>query len=354
MGFSKGHLHSLPSTNRSISQFTPENGNIVVKINSEQPDKDGRVVFHGSVTDDGVGMTEAEQQRLFKRFSQANKRVAQTYKGSGLGLSISKEIVKVLGGDMSVTSSPGLGSTFSWTTIHKSPSRQELTSHLESAASETTNVEKYSIQASTSTHTPTLTWPSPPPPKFKRICVAEDNPINLRHLAKNLETLGYEYVLCVNGQEALDSFRRADSDIDAVIIDMSMPVMDGLEATRLMREYEDETEQREKGGKEGEKEGGKEGGREGGKEEEKEEEREKEEQGKEKGSDANSRRPLTRRTPIIALSGNAMREQVQEAMAAGTSDYMIKPCKRAQLLSMLNHWERIQHQGSAHTPLVVK
>ncbi|KAK6006044.1 hypothetical protein QM012_006454 [Aureobasidium pullulans] len=285
-------------------KFTPENGNIVVDIYSEPPDQDGQVVFHGSVMDDGVGMTEAEQQRLFKRFSQANKRVAQTYKGSGLGLSISKEIVKVLGGDMAVESAAGVGSTFSFTTMHGCPTESELASFLEQAtigtAAVTTDLERFEMSNSAS-----IT----PMPKFKKICVAEDNPINLRHLSKNLEVLGYEYVLCNNGKEALDNFTIPESDIDAVIIDMSMPIMDGLEATRLMREYE------------------------------------------KAHPSTNSRRI---RIPIIALSGNAMKEQVEEAMAAGTSDYMIKPCKRAQLKVMLEHWERIMHDGSAHTPLVVK
>ncbi|KAG9545740.1 hypothetical protein KCU79_g16318, partial [Aureobasidium melanogenum] len=286
-------------------KFTPEKGNIVVDIYSEPPDQDGRVVFHGSVTDDGVGMTEAEQQRLFKRFSQANKRVAQTYKGSGLGLSISKEIVKVLGGDMAVKSSAGIGSTFSFTTMHDCPTESELALFREQGkktgiTAVATDLEKFEMNNSASI---------PPIPKFKKICVAEDNPINLRHLSKNLEVLGYDFVLCNNGKEALDNFTLPESDIDAVIIDMSMPIMDGLEATRLMREHE------------------------------------------KSHPSTNSRRiPI----PIIALSGNAMKEQVEEAMAAGTSDYMIKPCKRAQLKLMLEHWERIMHDGSAHTPLVAK
>jgi PAS domain S-box-containing protein len=151
-------------------KFTPENGNIVVDIYSDPPDKDGRIVFHGSVTDDGVGMTEAEQQRLFKRFSQANKRVAQTYKGSGLGLSISKEIVKVLGGDMAVKSTAGVGSTFSFTTLHDYPTESELASFLQSGNGVTavaTDLEKFEILESES---------KAPIPKFKKICVAEDNP----------------------------------------------------------------------------------------------------------------------------------------------------------------------------------
>jgi PAS domain S-box-containing protein len=151
-------------------KFTPENGNIVVDISSDLPGEDGRIVFHGSVTDDGVGMTEAEQQRLFKRFSQANKRVAQTYKGSGLGLSISKEIVKVLGGDMAVKSTAGVGSTFSFTTIHDYPTESELDSFLKSGdgvIAVSTDLEKFELLNSES---------KAPIPKFKKICVAEDNP----------------------------------------------------------------------------------------------------------------------------------------------------------------------------------
>lgn len=144
----------------------------MVDIYSESPDEDGRVVFHGSVTDDGVGMTEAEQQRLFKRFSQANKRVAQTYKGSGLGLSISKEIVKVLGGDMAVESTAGVGSTFSFTTMHDCPTESELASFLEQGntgkTAVATDLEKFEMSNSAS-----IT----PIPKFKKICVAEDNPL---------------------------------------------------------------------------------------------------------------------------------------------------------------------------------
>lgn len=131
--------------------------------------------------------------------------------------------------------------------------------------------------------------------------------INLRHLAKNLDTLGYQYILCSNGQEALDMFRRPQSNIDAVIIDMSMPIMDGLEATRRMRELEASH-----------------------------------------FVDSGTTRPST---PIIALSGNAMKEQIDDAMAAGTSDYLVKPCRRGDLARTLAYWERIIHTGAPHKPM---
>lgn len=120
-------------------------------------------------------MSEAEQQRLFKRFSQANKRVAQTYKGSGLGLSISKELVKVLGGDMTVKSAPGVGSTFGFFTMHDCPTKKEMAAFLKLGAGLTTvatDLEKFEISNSAAIV---------PPPKFRKVCVAEDNPYVPEH-----------------------------------------------------------------------------------------------------------------------------------------------------------------------------
>lgn len=58
------------------------------------------------------------------------------------------------------------------------------------------------------------------------------------------------------------------------------------------------------------------------------------------------------RTPIIALSGNALKEQIQDAMAVGTSDYLVKPCKRADLAKTLSYWERVVHTGAPHKPML--
>lgn len=138
---------------------------------------------------------------------------------------------------MHVESVKGKGSTFAFTSVHDIPTKDELVgflrqSDLPSEAALVTELESFSIA-----NTPAIEAP-----RFGMVCVAEDNPyvssrkiadvmltmassINLRHLAKNLDVLGYKYTLCTNGQEALDKFREADSNIDAVIIDMSMPVM---------------------------------------------------------------------------------------------------------------------------------
>ena len=151
-------------------KFTPENGRIMVDVYSDPPTKDGRVVLHGSVTDNGLGMTEGEQERLFKRFSQANRKVAQLYGGSGLGLSISKELVTVMGGEMSVQSEYGKGSTFSFTTLHDPPTRHELLDFLRLKSQKDDDGRNMGHALSLSE------LPAVQVPPFKTILVAEDNP----------------------------------------------------------------------------------------------------------------------------------------------------------------------------------
>lgn len=146
-------------------------------------------------------------------------RVAQLYGGSGLGLSISKELVTVMGGDMHVESALGKGSTFSFTSRHDPPTKEELVKFLRQS-----NFPEDGLPAHCSPSDVELTAESPPP-KFRMIGVAEDNPINLQHLAKQLKMLGYQYTLCSNGREILDKFCEPDSIIDCCVLDMSMPVM---------------------------------------------------------------------------------------------------------------------------------
>lgn len=282
-------------------KFTQEYGNIILDFHVSRPDNHGRVKLHSSVTDDGLGMTEAEQKNLFQRFSQANRKVAQLYGGSGLGLSISKELVRVMGGEMYVESEKGKGSTFSFTSIHDQPSTSELAA-VQQEYKVVTGVSSNLVNGTAtsqgdSEHTP---------PKFRTVGVAEDNPINLKILATHLTKLGYQFVLCTNGQEILDEVCEPNSVIDCCILDMSMPIMDGLKASRRIREHESSL----------------------------------------------TRKATSQKMPIIALSGNALKEQVAAAMAAGCSDYLVKPCKQVDLARRLAYWERIVHTGAEHKPML--
>jgi PAS domain S-box-containing protein len=276
-------------------KFTQEHGSITIDLSATPPGDTGKAVLHGSVTDDGLGMSEVEQQNLFQRFSQANRRVAQLYGGSGLGLSISKELIRTMGGDITVKSEHGKGSTFSFTSQLFAPTKQELASFLGHADTTSTLLRGEAELEFTngSVDVPNAT------PKFRMIGVAEDNAINLKHLARHLKMLGYESVLCVNGKEIYDEVCEPGNLIDCVIMDMNMPLMDGVTSTRLIRQFEQ--------GKEGRK-----------------------------------------RTPIIALSGNALKEQISTALAAGCSDYIVKPCNQVNLGLALSYWERIVHTGAEH------
>ena len=125
---------------------------------------------------------------------------------------------------MRVKSAQGRGSTFSFTSLHDLPTKEELVKFLRQS-----NFPEDGLPAVTSPGEPELTISKVSlgrsPPKFRLIGVAEDNPINLQHLARHLKTLGYKYTLCTNGREILDKFCEPDSIIDCCILDMSMPVM---------------------------------------------------------------------------------------------------------------------------------
>jgi PleD family two-component response regulator len=155
--------------------------------------------------------------------------VAQLYGGSGLGLSISKELVRVMGGDMHVESTLEKGSTFSFTSLHDPPTKDELVKFLRQS-----NFPQDGLSADCSPCDDGLAVESSPP-KFRMIGVAEDNPINLQYLAKQLKMLGYQYILCANGQEILDKFCEPDSVIDCCVLDMSMPVMGKFLITTMRR-----------------------------------------------------------------------------------------------------------------------
>jgi CheY-like chemotaxis protein len=276
-------------------KFTQERGSITIDLSVLPLDSSGKVILHGSVTDDGLGMSDLEQQNLFQRFSQANRRVAQLYGGSGLGLSISKELVRVMGGDITVKSEQGKGSTFSFTSHLVAPTEEELANFLERSTTMSTPTPGAADLALTSEALDIAATI----PKFRMIGVAEDNPINLKHLARHLKILGYESTLCVDGREIRDKVCEPGSLIDCCIMDMSMPRMDGVTSTRLIRGYEE-------------------------------------------------RLGTRRRIPIIALSGNALKDQITDALSAGCSDYFVKPCKQADLRRVLSYWERVIHTGAEH------
>ncbi|HEX7943831.1 MAG TPA: ATP-binding protein, partial [Phenylobacterium sp.] len=209
-----------------------------------------------TVSDSGVGIARDRLEQLFQRFSQVDPTATRKFGGTGLGLAISRELVELLGGQVSVTSVEGRGSAFTF--------ELPLTWVGPSVAAD--------VADETPTALPAL-----------RILAAEDNKTNQLLLHALLEPLDVTVRMTSDGAEALAAFR--DQDFDLVLMDIQMPVMNGVDAVRAIRALE-----AERGGS---------------------------------------------RTPILALSANVMSYQIEEYLAAGMSGFIAKPIEMAALISAM-------------------
>lgn len=173
-----------------------------LKVHNEQ-----NVRLRFSVSDSGIGISEGNQENLFKPFTQADSSTSRQFGGSGLGLSICKHLVERMNGVIGVLSSENQGSTF-WFEIELSQSSDELLTEV--------NISKNNL-------------------KFTglKILVAEDNVINTKVFSNMLHTLGATISLAANGEEA---FQMAESDdYDLILMDCQMPIIDGHESTKRIR-----------------------------------------------------------------------------------------------------------------------
>ena len=186
-------------------KFTAE-GSIEVVVSRE---KEGTVRFE--VRDSGIGIPEAKLQTIFDPFTQADGSHTRQYGGTGLGLTITRRLVDLMGGRLGAESREGYGSRF----------------FVELSLPSRPGPERVERPAEAS--------PQAPLPLLD-VLVAEDNPINQKVICSMLRRQGWTVTLATNGQEAYDRFRQARFDL--VLMDIQMPEVDGLEATRLIRREE--------------------------------------------------------------------------------------------------------------------
>jgi CheY-like chemotaxis protein len=252
-------------------KFTPEGGRIRLDASLLAAEA-GRYKVRISVSDTGIGISPEQQALLFSPFQQAESTTTRKYGGTGLGLAISKRIVEIMSGEITLESEPGKGSTFTVTVplpaAHKDAA--EILADEESAAAEAAGGEAA-------------------PGEFagRRLLLAEDVEINREIVVTLLEPSGIEIDSAENGAEALRLFSEDPSRYDLIFMDMQMPVMDGCEATRHIRDLPE---------------------------------------------------PRARDIPIIALTANVFKEDVDRCLAAGMNSHIGKPLSLADITSKLRKY----------------
>jgi two-component system, sensor histidine kinase len=165
-----------------------------------------------SVTDTGIGMDEAMQARVFQRFVQGDDTPSRRASGAGLGLEISRDLARLMGGDITVRSRPGAGSTFTASLPLDSAGAPALASHA---------IDK----------------PVAGSYRPLRVLVAEDHPVNRAYMEAVLDKLGHRAVFAADGDAAVHAVmaQPAGEEFDIVLMDLHMPGMDGFSAARAIR-----------------------------------------------------------------------------------------------------------------------
>jgi PAS domain S-box-containing protein len=187
-------------------------GRIEVAIKPE-PNEQDELILRFTVTDSGIGLTDKAIDRLFTAFTQADSSTSRTYGGTGLGLSISMQLVEMMGGQIGVDSTKGIGSAF-WFTVCYQPAKKTVV-----AKGKRSDIDRWVASRSL------------------KILVAEDNTVNQHIIRTILTKLDHSVEIAKDGQCAINLFNSGDFDV--ILMDIRMPVMDGLEATAFIRAMDD-------------------------------------------------------------------------------------------------------------------
>lgn len=203
----------------NAAKFT-DSGSITLKV-LRQASAGAEAQLCFEVHDTGIGISDAQKARLFQPFSQADGSITRRFGGTGLGLALSRSLAQIMGGEVGVDSEPGKGSCF-WLRV---PLRLPAAADLAAMPSAVVSSAVSPVEAQVSGR----------PGRYGgRLLVAEDNPMNQEVLQGLLEDLGVSCLMVDDGQQAVAACLQEHFDL--VLMDMQMPVMDGLSATRVLRE----------------------------------------------------------------------------------------------------------------------
>ncbi len=244
-------------------KFT-ESGQVKIEVCLDEKEQDTGTV-HFTVSDTGIGIPPERLDRLFKSFSQVDASTTREYGGTGLGLVISKSLVEMMGGRIDVKSRPGKGTVFWFSAVFRIPSG-------ESAYQLSGNPDSSPVSA----QPPSLTDVCK---EQHRILLAEDNDVNRMLVVAILEKNGFCTNAVVNGREAVEALKKYPFSL--VLMDVNMPEMDGLTATRVIR------------------------------------------------------CELKSRVPVIALTAHAMKDDRERCFEAGMNEYLTKPVQPQKLLQVI-------------------
>ena len=270
------HINVLSDPNRlnqilmnilsNAVKYTPVGGHIRLEV-QELPRGEHYAKYRFIIEDDGIGMSEEYLKTIFDPFTREEKSGTNHVQGTGLGMAITKRVVNLMGGIIRVESTPGHGSRF----------EVVLEFPIDTAAE----------QAACDQAAPEAEKGVSPLDGMRFLC-AEDNLINAEILEMLLESKGASCKICANGQEVVDTFAGVQpGEYDMILMDVQMPVMDGLEAARRIRSGEN---------------------------------------------------PLGKTIPILALTANAFLEDMQKSKDAGMNEHLSKPVDIATLEQMVRRF----------------
>lgn len=259
-------------------KFTPENGEISLTAFQKKID-DNRVKLRVEVRDSGIGLTPEQQEKLFTAFEQADGSITRKYGGTGLGLAICKKILTTLGGDIWVISKPNKGSCFFF----------ELDADLGEPLTGREYSENYpdlshpalTDETSGDGSEPAYDWSG------RTILLAEDVEINREIVEAILDGTGVRIISVENGKEAVEKFSSEPDRYDLILMDIQMPVLDGISATKQIRSLHD---------------------------------------------------PHAGKVPIIAMTANAFKEDIDVCIKAGMDNHISKPITINTFLKVLEQY----------------